>query len=282
MRFKLRQMEVFRAVMLTGSMNSAATAVRVAARRQPADRPCRAEPGPAAVRARQGQAHAPPEAQRLFEEVGPLFEEALRIDELARDLAARLEGALTLCASPSLALNFLPPAIARYLELHPACGSSSTPRCWPTWRTSCWAARPSWRSRCCRSTIPTWWSNRWPRARWSPSPKYPRRAPREPGAAGLAGALQPFPSASWWRRLPAGRERSAAVDILRAEVATRWCGRAPRPIAISSRWARAAGAVARRRCESIPLSLSLARSRFERRSRQVAAFPDQGQHVRGP
>ena len=73
MRFKLRQMEVFRAVMLTGSMNGAASSL-------PA---CRA------VARDKGKLTPTPEAQRLFEEVGPLFEEALRIDELARDLAAR-------------------------------------------------------------------------------------------------------------------------------------------------------------------------------------------------
>ncbi|AIT26850.1 lysR substrate binding domain protein [Bordetella holmesii 30539] len=59
------------------------------------------------------------EAQRLFQEIGPLFDEALRIDELARDLATRPEGTLNLCSSPSLALNFLPPVLARYLGEHP-------------------------------------------------------------------------------------------------------------------------------------------------------------------
>ena len=120
MRFKLRQMEVFRAVMLTGSMNGAAKLLFVS---QPAVSRLIAHAeqslGLQLFARDKGKLTPTPEAQRLFEEVGPLFEEALRIDELARDLAARPEGALTLCASPSLALNFLPPAIARYLELHP-------------------------------------------------------------------------------------------------------------------------------------------------------------------
>ncbi len=60
-----------------------------------------------------------PEAHRLFQEIGPLFDEALRIDELARDLATRPEGTLNLCSSPSLALNFLSPVIARYIGEHP-------------------------------------------------------------------------------------------------------------------------------------------------------------------
>ena len=119
MRFKLRQMEVFRAVMLTGSMNGAAKLLFV--------------PQPAVSRL---IAHA---------------EQSLGLQLFARDKASSRPrprrsacsrksgrcsrkrcastswratwppgpGALTLCASPSLALNFLPPAIARYLELHP-------------------------------------------------------------------------------------------------------------------------------------------------------------------
>jgi len=120
MRFKLRQMEVFRAVMLTGSMNGAAKLLFVS---QPAISRLIAHTeqslGLLLFERDKGKLTPTPEAQRLFEEVGPLFDEALRIDELARDLAERPEGALTLCSSPSLALNFVPPVIAQYLELYP-------------------------------------------------------------------------------------------------------------------------------------------------------------------
>ena len=89
MRFKLRQMEVFRAVMLTGSMNGAALLFVS----QPAVSRLIAHAeqslGLQLFARDKGKLTPTPEAQRLFEEVGPLFEEALRIDELARDLAAR-------------------------------------------------------------------------------------------------------------------------------------------------------------------------------------------------
>lgn len=120
MRFKLRQMEVFRAVMLTGSMNGAAKLLFVS---QPAVSRLIAHTeqslGLQLFDRDKGKLTPTQEAHRLFEEVGPLFEEALRIDEFARDLAARPEGALTLCSSPSLALNFLPPVVAGYLERYP-------------------------------------------------------------------------------------------------------------------------------------------------------------------
>ena len=120
MRFKLRQMEAFRAVMLTGSMNGAAKLLFVS---QPAVSRLIAHTeqslGLQLFERDKGKLTPTPEAQRLFQEVGPLFDEALRVDELARDLAERPEGALTLCSSPSLALNFVPPVIAQYMELYP-------------------------------------------------------------------------------------------------------------------------------------------------------------------
>lgn len=121
MRFKLRQMEAFRAVMLTGSMNGVARLLFVS---QPAvSLIAHAEQslGLRLFERDKGKLTPTAEAQRLFEEVGQLFDEALRIDELARDLAERPEGELKLCSSPSLALNFLPPVIARYVNEHPGC-----------------------------------------------------------------------------------------------------------------------------------------------------------------
>jgi len=119
-RFKLRQMEAFRAVMLTGSMNGAARLLFVS---QPAVSRLIAHAeqslGLRLFERDKGKLTPTAEAQRLFEEVGQLFDEALRIDELARDLAERPEGELKLCSSPSLALNFLPPVIARYVNEHP-------------------------------------------------------------------------------------------------------------------------------------------------------------------
>lgn len=120
MRFKLRQMEVFRAVMLTGSMNGAASLLRIS---QPAVSRLIAYTeqslGLKLFERVKGKLHPTPEAQLLFQEVGSLYEEALRIDEFARDLASSPQGVLKLCSSPSLALNFLPPIVGAFMQAHP-------------------------------------------------------------------------------------------------------------------------------------------------------------------
>lgn len=121
MRFKLRQMEAFRAVMLTGSMNGAAKLLFVS---QPAISRLIAYTeqslGLKLFERERGKLSPTPEAQRLYREVGALYDEALRIDELARDLASKPEGSLNVCTSPSLALNFTPPVVARFMQAHPA------------------------------------------------------------------------------------------------------------------------------------------------------------------
>lgn len=120
MRFKLRQMEVFRAVMLTGSMNGAASLLHVS---QPAVSRAIAYTeqslGLRLFERDKGKLTATPEAELLFREVGALYEEALRIDEFAHGLATRPQGVLKLCTSPSLALNFIPPVVAKFLAAHP-------------------------------------------------------------------------------------------------------------------------------------------------------------------
>lgn len=120
MRFNLRHMEAFRAVMLTGSMNGAAKLLFVS---QPAISRLIAHAEQSLslklfYRDR-GKLTPTAEAELLFREVAPLFEDALRVDEFARDLASRHEGAMTLCSSPSLALDLVPPVIARYCEAYP-------------------------------------------------------------------------------------------------------------------------------------------------------------------
>ncbi|WP_454725823.1 MULTISPECIES: LysR substrate-binding domain-containing protein [Cupriavidus] len=120
MRFKLRQMEVFRAVMLTGSMNGAASLLCIS---QPAVSRLIAYTeqslGLRLFERVKGKLRPTAEAQLLFQEVGSLYEEALRIDEFARDLATNPQGVLKICSSPSLALNFLPPIMAAFLDAHP-------------------------------------------------------------------------------------------------------------------------------------------------------------------
>lgn len=120
MRFKLRQMEVFRAVMLTGSMSAAARLLNIT---QPAISRLVAYTeqslGLTLFERAGGKLVPTAEAQLLLSEVEKLFEEARHVDELARELAKRPGGTLTIAASPSLALGFIPPVIARFLAVHP-------------------------------------------------------------------------------------------------------------------------------------------------------------------
>lgn len=120
MKFKLRQMEVFRAVMLTGSMNGAAKLLFIS---QPAVSRViaytEASLGLKLFNRERGKITPTQEAHLLFSEVGALYEEALRVDDFARDLVMKPSGVLKLCCSPSLALNFLPPVIARLCAQQP-------------------------------------------------------------------------------------------------------------------------------------------------------------------
>ena len=285
MRFKLRQMEVFRAVMLTGSMNGAAKLLFVS---QPAISRLIAHTelslGLQLFERDKGKLTPTPEAHRLFQEVGPLFEEALRIDELARDLAERPEGALTLCSSPSLALNFVPPVIAQYLELYPNVRLK--------YHTTLLADMAhellGRKAELAISVLPI---------------DHPNLVV-EPLATGEMVCILPqgHPLASqptvglaelarcrlilYSRNIPFGQLVAAAfqranvswtsaVDIVRAELACALV-RVGAGVAIVDQFSVGEqgwpGVVTRPLRESIPLSLSLVRSRFERPGRQVQRF----------
>lgn len=116
MRFKLRQMEVFRAVMLTGSMSGAARLLNVT---QPAVSRVIAYTEQSlglTLFERSGTRLTPTaDAQALIVEVERLYEGALQVDNLAYELARRPGGTLTIAASPSLAMDFIPGVIARFL-----------------------------------------------------------------------------------------------------------------------------------------------------------------------
>lgn len=120
MKFKLRHMEVFRAVMLTGSTNGAAQLLFVS---QPAVSRLLAYTeqslGFKLFEREKGKLVPTAEARLLFLEVDALYERAVQVDDFARQLAARPQGVLSLCTSPSLALNFIPPVVARLRETWP-------------------------------------------------------------------------------------------------------------------------------------------------------------------
>lgn len=285
MRFKLRQMEAFRAVMLTGSMNGAAKLLFVS---QPAISRLIAHTeqslGLQLFERDKGKLTPTPEAHRLFQEVGPLFDEALRIDELARDLAERPEGALTLCSSPSLALNFVPPVIAQYLELYPNVRLK--------YHTTLLADMAhellGRKAELAVSVLPIDHPNLVvePLATGEMVcilPQGHRLASRP--AVGLA-ELAECRLILYSRNIPFGQlvaaafqranvSWTAAVDIVRAELACALV-RVGAGVAIVDQFSVGQqgwpGVVTRPLRESIPLSLSLVRSRFERPSRQVQRF----------
>ncbi|MGS1005941.1 LysR family transcriptional regulator [Achromobacter anxifer] len=285
MRFKLRQMEVFRAVMLTGSMNGAAKLLFVS---QPAVSRLIAHTeqslGLQLFERDKGKLTPTPEAQRLFEEVGPLFDEALRIDELARDLAERPEGALTLCSSPSLALNFVPPVIAQYLELYPKVRLK-----FHTTLLSDMAHELLGRkAELAVSVLPIDHPNLVvePLATGEMVCILPQGHPLAARRALSLAELAECRLILYNRNIPFGQLVAAAfqranvnwnpaVEIVRAELACALV-RVGAGVAIVDEFSVGQqgwpGVVTRPLRESIPLSLSLVRSRFDRPSRQVQRF----------
>lgn len=120
MKFKLRHMEVFRAVMITGSTSGAAQLLFVS---QPAVSRLlgytEQSLGLKLFEREKGKLIPTAEARLLFLEVDSLYERAVQVDEFARHLATQPRGVLSLCTSPSLALNFIPPVVARLREAWP-------------------------------------------------------------------------------------------------------------------------------------------------------------------
>jgi DNA-binding transcriptional LysR family regulator len=112
MRFKLRQMEVFRAVMLTGSINAAARMLYVS---QPAVSKLVAHTettlGLRLFERAKGRLIPTAEAQALFREVEQVYQSALRVDEFARALALGPASLLRVSCSPSLGPAIVAPAI---------------------------------------------------------------------------------------------------------------------------------------------------------------------------
>lgn len=103
MRFKLRQMEVFRAVMLTGSINAAAKMLYVSHTETTL--------GLRLFERTKGRLIPTAEAQALFREVEQVYQSALRVDEFARALALGPASLLRVSCSPSLATSIVAPAI---------------------------------------------------------------------------------------------------------------------------------------------------------------------------
>jgi DNA-binding transcriptional LysR family regulator len=121
MKLNLRQIEVFRAVMLTGSISAASRLLYVS---QPAISRLMAHTeqrlGIELFRRIKGRLHPTPEARRLLGEVNAVYEGIERVNEVAQDLASNRIGSLRISCSPNLGQTILPRAIAAFKEAHPA------------------------------------------------------------------------------------------------------------------------------------------------------------------
>ena len=118
----LRQIEVFRAVMTTGTIAGAAQMLFVS---QPAVSRLLAHTeqrvGFALFERIKGRLFATPEAKKLFHEVEAVYRAVQRVNELASDLSSNRSGMLNFVSSPSVGQSFLPQAMALFHAKHPDC-----------------------------------------------------------------------------------------------------------------------------------------------------------------
>jgi DNA-binding transcriptional LysR family regulator len=116
-RLNLRQIEVFRAIMLTGSISRAAALLRVS---QPAVSRLMAYAeqrlGLTLFERIKGRLHPTPEAKRLFIEVDVVYQAFQRVNEVADDLVENRTGHLRIVCSSHLGQSLIPKAIGRFYE----------------------------------------------------------------------------------------------------------------------------------------------------------------------
>jgi len=119
MKFKLRHMEVFRAVMLTGSTAGAARMLFVS---QPVVSRTLAHIesslGLALFERKNGMLKATENARVIFREVDDLYGAAARIDGLVENLKETRKQRISFCSSPALGLRVVPRAMKRFLKSH--------------------------------------------------------------------------------------------------------------------------------------------------------------------
>jgi len=115
MRLNLKQIEVFRAIMLTGSISGAAKLLHVS---QPAVSRLIAYTeqrlGLTLFERIKGRLYPTPEARHLFVEVNAVYQGVQRVNEVAEDLIQNRMGHLRIACSPSLGQSLIPSAIAKF------------------------------------------------------------------------------------------------------------------------------------------------------------------------
>ncbi|WP_459614827.1 LysR substrate-binding domain-containing protein [Bordetella sp. 2513F-2] len=120
MQLNLRQIEVFRAVMTTGTISGAAKLLYVS---QPAVSRLLSHTeqrlGFPLFERIKGRLFPTPEARQLFREVETVYAGVRRVSELAGELAEKRSGILHLVSSPSIGHMLIPLSIARFRQSHP-------------------------------------------------------------------------------------------------------------------------------------------------------------------
>jgi DNA-binding transcriptional LysR family regulator len=118
---RLRQLEVFRAVMAHGTVTAAARALRMS---QPAAttaiRNLESGLGLDLFQRDKGRLAATPEAEALYREVDRIFRTVAVVEKFAHDLREAHSGVLTLACTPSLGCALLADEVARFRQRHPA------------------------------------------------------------------------------------------------------------------------------------------------------------------
>lgn len=120
MTLNLRQIEVFRAIMLSGSISGASKLLFVS---QPAVSRLisytEQRLGLMLFQRIKGRLYPTPEARRLFEEVNTLYQNVQRVNEVAENLAANRIGHLRIACSPNLGQSLIPRAAATFRRRYP-------------------------------------------------------------------------------------------------------------------------------------------------------------------
>lgn len=120
MLLNLRQIEVFRAIMITGSISKAALLLNVS---QPAISRLlsytESRIGLVLFERIKGRLYPTPEARRLFQEVEQVHQSVQRVNEVANDLIEKRQGSLHMAVSPSLGQTLIPMAVTKFREAFP-------------------------------------------------------------------------------------------------------------------------------------------------------------------
>jgi DNA-binding transcriptional LysR family regulator len=120
MRLNLRQIEVFRTIMLTHSISGAAKVLHVS---QPAVSRLISHTeqrlGLRLFERIKGRLYPTPEAKQLFVEVNAVYNSVQRVNDVAEDLIEHRSGLLRIACSANLSQSLLPKAISAFLQRYP-------------------------------------------------------------------------------------------------------------------------------------------------------------------